>query len=416
MAGQNEEFFDSLETRSTSERQDEQLGHLKALLNTTLEGSAGWRDTLEDALTEPLTDLSDLSRLPVRRKSEFITLQKQSPPLGDMNVTPVDQMSHLFASPGPIYEPDVSEGDYWRFGRSLFASGFRKGDLIHNTFSYHLTPAGFMAESGARALGCPVIAAGTGQTELQLQAIAHLQPSAYIGTPSFLRILLEKAADNNLSLSFTKALVSGEAFPPALAQQFSDTYGIHGFQCYATADVGLIAYETSAREGLVIDEHVIVEIVRPGTGDVVPDGEVGEVVVTSLNAHYPMIRFATGDLSMKLSGQSPCGRTNQRLKGWMGRADQTAKVRGMFVQPSQINQISQKLGGLKCRMVITRDADLRDVMTLQIETPESAGNIADNAIETVRSVTGLRADVRCVEPGSLANDGKVIDDQRPVET
>jgi phenylacetate-CoA ligase len=322
-------------------------------------------------------------------------------------------MTRVFASPGTIYEPEGTRGDYWRMARAMFAAGFRPGELIHNSFSYHFTPAGSMMETGAHALGCTVFPGGTGQTEQQVGAMAELQPAGYIGTPSFLKIIIEKAAEQGVALpSVTKALVSGEAFPPSLRDWMAER-GVAGYQCYATADLGLIAYETSAREGLVLDEGVIVEIVRPGTGDPVPEGEVGELVVTSLNPDYPLIRFGTGDLSAILPGQCPTGRTGQRIKGWMGRADQTTKVRGMFVHPGQVAEIVKRFPEVtKARLVVTGEM-ANDQMALRVET----GNTADEALkariaDAVRDVTKLRSEVLLVAAGSLPNDGKVIEDAR----
>jgi phenylacetate-CoA ligase len=324
-------------------------------------------------------------------------------------------MSRIFASPGPIYEPDVARPDYWRLGRSLFAAGFRQGDLAHNAFSYHMTPGAFMMESGAHAIGCTVFPAGTGQTEQQLAAIADLRPDAYLGTPSFLRILIEKALASGSDVSsFKRALVSGEAFPPSLRDWLADN-GIAGYQCYATADLGLIAYETEARQGLVLDEGVIVEIVRPGTGDPVPDGEVGELVVTTLNPDYPLIRFGTGDLSAVLPGMCPTGRSNTRIKGWLGRADQTTKIRGMFVHPGQIAEIIKRFPEvIKARLVVTGEM-ANDAMTLKVEVSTPPNGLTVRIGEAIRDVTKLRGDVDMLSPGSLPNDGLVIQDTRSYE-
>jgi phenylacetate-CoA ligase len=318
----------------------------------------------------------------------------------------------VFASPGTIYEPEGTRADYWRMARAMFAAGFRPGELIHNSFSYHFTPAGSMMETGAHALGCTVFPGGTGQTEQQVAAMAELQPAGYIGTPSFLKIILEKAAEQGVALpSVRKALVSGEAFPPSL-RDWMTAHGVHAYQCYATADVGLIAYETSAREGLVLDEGVIVEIVRPGTGDPVPEGEVGELVVTSLNPDYPLVRFGTGDLSAVLSGPCPTGRTQQRIKGWMGRADQTTKVRGMFVHPGQVAQIAKRFPEvLKARLVVSGEM-ANDSMALHVETAHANEDLKARLGEAIRDITKLRGDVVWSRPGALANDGKVIEDAR----
>ena len=318
----------------------------------------------------------------------------------------------MFQSPGPIYEPEGEGRDYWRSARALYAAGFRAGDLVHNSFSYHLTPAGSMMETGAHAIGCTVFAGGVGNTELQLQALAELRADGYAGTPSFLRILFEKAAEGGIALpSLTKALLSGEAFPPSLRDWLAER-GVQGYQCYATADVGLIAYETSAREGLVLDEGVILEIVRPGTGTPVPDGEVGEVVITVLNPDYPMVRFGTGDLSAVLPGACPSGRSNTRIKGWLGRADQTAKVRGMFVHPSQVAEVARRHPEVKRARLVVAGEMANDTMTLKVEVAAAAEGLAAKLADSVRDVTKLRADIELVAPGSLPNDGKVIEDAR----
>lgn len=321
-------------------------------------------------------------------------------------------MPRVFASPGMIYEPEGRTPDYWRMARAIFAAGFHSGELIHNCFSYHFTPAGSMMETGAHALGCTVFAGGTGQTEQQVSAMAEMQPAGYIGTPSFLKIILEKAAEMGVALpSVRKALVSGEAFPPSLRDWLAER-GVAAYQAYATADVGLIAYETEAREGLVLDEGVIVEIVRPGTGDLVPEGEVGEVVVTSLGALYPLVRFGTGDLSAFLPGPCPSGRTNQRIKGWMGRADQTTKIRGMFVHPKQVADIVRRFPEvLRARLVVS-GAMAQDEMTLKVESSSVAEGLPERIRDVVREVTKLRASVELAAPGSLPNDGKVIEDAR----
>ena len=321
-------------------------------------------------------------------------------------------MPRVFASPGTLYEPEGTRRDYWRVARAMYAAGIRPGELVHNAFSYHFVPAGSMMESGAHALGCTVFPGGTGQTEQQVQAIAELRPQAYAGTPSFLKIIVEKAASMGIPLpSMRRALVSGEAFPPSLRDWLAER-GIHAYQCYATADLGLIAYETEAREGLVLDEGVIVEIVRPGTGDPVPEGEVGELVVTTLNPDYPLIRFGTGDLSAVLPGTCPTGRTHTRIKGWMGRADQTTKVRGMFVHPGQIAEVVRRFPEvLKARLVVGGEM-ANDHMTLRLESTSADPGLADRVGEAVRDVTKLRGTIELAPPGSLPNDGKVIEDTR----
>ena len=408
-------FYDRLEVRSAADRETSLLMALPGFLHQAVENAPAIAEHLTDIDLVTVNSFEALAKLPVMRKSDLIEKQQASLPFGGLNGTPVDRLAKIFVSPGPIYDPEGTRPDYWRFARAMFAAGFRPGDLVHNTFAYHLTPAGSMAESGARALGCPVIAAGTGQTEKQVQVIAQLRPTAYVGTPSFLKILLEKARDEGLDVSsIKKALVSGEAFPPALADEIERNYGISAFQCYATADAGLIAYETKARDGLIIDEEVIVEVVRPGTGDPVPNGEVGEVVVTVFNPDYPLIRFATGDLSVMMPGPSPCGRTNRRLKGWMGRADQTTKVKGMFIHPRQIAEIVRRHDEIaKARLVVTSSDNL-DVMTLECEVERQTPELDAAINENLKSVTGLNGAVSLVAPGALANDGKVIDDRREI--
>jgi phenylacetate-CoA ligase len=321
----------------------------------------------------------------------------------------------VFASPGPLYEPEGARPDYYRLARALFAAGFRAGDLVHNTFSYHFTPAGSMMETAAHALGCTVFPAGVGQTEQQLAAIADLQPNAYVGTPSFLRILLDKADELGVTVSFTKAFVSGEAFPPSVREAFA-ARGIQAYQAYATADIGLIAYETPAREGMVVDEDILLEIVRPGTGDPVAPGEVGEVVVTTFNPDYPLIRFGTGDLSAVLAGNSPCGRTNARIKGWMGRADQTTKVKGMFVHPGQIAQVVRRHPEITRARLVVDNPELNDRMTLMCEVAGGGSEALATAVAaSIRELTKLRGEVAFLPSGALANDGKVIDDVRTYE-
>ena len=322
------------------------------------------------------------------------------------------QALRVFASPGPIYEPEGRRADYWRMARALYAAGFRRGDLAHNCFSYHSTPAGSMMETGAHALGCTVFPGGTGQTEQQVQAMAELKPQGYMGTPSFLKLILEKAADAGIALpSLTKASVGGEAFPPSLRDWLAER-GIEACQSYGIADLGLVAYETSAREGLVLDEDVILEVVRPGTGDPVPDGEVGEVVVTTLNADYPLIRFGTGDLSAVLPGHCPTGRTNTRIRGWLGRADQTTKVRGLFIHPSQVAEVLRRHPeARKARLVVSGEM-ANDRMQLRVECDGEPEGLAARVAETIREVTKLRGEVLLCAPGSLPNDGKVIEDVR----
>jgi phenylacetate-CoA ligase len=416
------EHYDPLETRGPEVREAALLAALPAQLRAAQSTAAG-ADLLAGVEPASITTRSALARLPVTRKHELLERQQAAratggDPFGGFSAIgwrgqgAVRPARRVFQSPGPIYEPEGSGVDYWRFGRALYAAGFRAGDLVHNSFSYHLTPAGSMMETGAHAIGCTVFAGGVGNTELQLQAMAELRPQAYAGTPSFLRIALEKADELGIALpSLTKASVGGEAFPPALRDMLA-ARGVHAYQSYGTADVGLIAYETAAREGLVLDESVIVEIVRPGTGDPVPDGEVGEVVVTPLNPDYPLIRFGTGDLSAVLPGQCPTGRTNVRIRGWLGRADQTAKVRGMFVHPSQVAEVRRRHPELgRARLVIEGEM-ANDRMTLRAEAASPPEGLARAVAQTLRDVTKLRGEVALVAPGSLPNDGKVIEDAR----
>ncbi|MBP7451373.1 MAG: AMP-binding protein [Ottowia sp.] len=411
------EYFDSLETRAPAEREAALLAALPAHIARAQQHSRAFAEILAGVDAQAIHTREALARLPVTRKSELLERQRASraagqDAFGGFAATPYGAlMQRVFASPGPIYEPEGVATDYWRTGRAMFAAGFRAGDLAHNAFSYHMTPGAFIMESGARAVGCTVFPAGTGQTEQQLQAIAELRPAGYTGTPSFLRILLEKAAEAGSDVrSLTKAMVSGEACPPSLRDWFAER-GVAAYQSYATADVGLIAYETAAREGLVLDEGVIVEIVRPGTGDVVPEGEVGEVVVTVLNPDYPLVRFGTGDLSAVLAGTCPTGRTNARIKGWLGRADQTTKVRGMFVHPGQVAEIVRRFPEVQRARLVVSGEMADDRMLLRAEAVADAA-LQQRLSEAVRDVTKLRSDVELVAPGSLPNDGKVIEDAR----
>jgi phenylacetate-CoA ligase len=409
-------FYDSLEVRDGEERDRALLAALPALLRHAIEHAPGVAADLAGVDPDSLTSFAALAALPILHKSDLIERQQAMPPFGGLNATPLAKLSKVYASPGPIFEPEATGTDYWRFARAMFAAGFRPGDLVHNSFAYHLTPGGSMMENGARALGCPVIPAGTGQTDLQLQVIDRLQPTAFAGTPSFLRTLLERGRAEGLRIGCIRhALVSGEAFPRALAEELQEQYGLGAYQCYATSDIGLIAYETEGREGLVIDEGVLVEVVRPGTGQPVPAGEVGEVVVTTLNPDYPLIRFATGDLSAIMPGMSPCGRTNRRLRGWLGRADQSTKVKGMFVHPAQVAKVAERHGEIgRARLVVERLGS-RDQMTLLCESAQGGDGLAAAIEDSLRAITGLRGSVTLVAPGALANDGKVIDDRRPVD-
>ena len=411
--------MDALETRAPAERETALMAALPAQIAHARSASAAFAEILANIDPATITSRAALATLPVTRKSELLARQqarRAENVFGGFSTLGFGAaMPRVFSSPGPMYEPEGTRRDYWRMARALFAAGFRAGELAHNSFSYHFVPAGSMMESGAHALGCSVFPGGTGQTEQQVQAMAELKPAGYIGTPSFLKIIVEKAAEMKVALpSVTKALVSAEAFPPSLRDWLAER-GIAGYQCYATADLGLIAYETEAREGLVIDEGVIVEIVRPGTGDPVAEGEVGELVVTTLNPDYPLIRFGTGDLSAVLPGHCPTGRTNTRIKGWMGRADQTTKVRGMFVHPAQIAEIARRFPEvIKARLVVSGEM-ANDSMTLKVETTSAPDGLAERIGEAIRDVTKLRGAVELVAPGSLANDGKVIEDARSYE-
>ncbi len=383
--------FDDLETRSADQRAADQLSALNALLP-----AQGF---------DPLGDLSALTALPVLRKSDLSQRQKDKPPFGGL---PVSNVAHIFQSPGPIYEPGGVSRDWWRMGRFLHAAGVGTTDIVQNCFGYHLTPAGMIFENGARAVGAVVLPAGTGQTELQAQAAHDVGVTAYAGTPDYLKVILEKADEMGLELGIVKAAVGGGALFPSLRQYYQDR-GISCLQCYATADLGNIAYESQAMEGMILDEDVIVEIVTPGTGDPVPEGEVGEVVVTSLNPDYPLLRFATGDLSAMMPGQSPCGRTNARIKGWMGRADQTTKIKGMFVRPEQVAALVAKHAEIdRARVVASRDGEM-DVMTVRIETAaDDASRFETSIVETLK----LKGRVELVPPGALPRDGLVIEDAR----
>ncbi|MEO0036246.1 MAG: hypothetical protein RLZZ501_2269 [Pseudomonadota bacterium] len=405
-------FYDSLETRSADERETAQFAALAAQLPRGVAGAPGLAAHLAGFDPAAVTDRAALARLPLIRKSDLIAAQQARPPFAGLTATPTGDLRRVFASPGPIHDPEGRGDDWWRLARALFAAGFRRGDLVHNAFAYHFTPGGRMFESGAHALGCPVFPAGTGQTDQQAQAIATLRPAGYVGTPSFLGIILDRADALGLdTTSLRRACVSGEALPAALRQRF-EARGITTRQCYATADLGLIAYETAAGEGLVVDEGVIVEIVRPGTGDPLPAGEVGEVVVTPLNPDYPLVRFATGDLSAVLAGPSPCGRTNLRLKGWLGRADQTTKIKGMFVHPHQIAAVLARHPELgRARLVVERGDD-GDRLTLAIETAVAADGLDEAVRTSFQAVCTLRTAVERHAPGSLPNDGIVIEDRR----
>jgi phenylacetate-CoA ligase len=405
------QHFDSRETRDPRQRELDLMGHLPGLVANALK-APGWRQHLGAIDPAAIATRAALARLPVLRKSELPARQKAAPPFGGFVADPVERFGRLFTSPGPIYEPEGRHEDAWRAARGLYAAGMRAGHVVLNTFSYHLTPGGFILDGGARAVGCAVIPAGPGNTEQQLDLIEHLRPTAYIGTPDFLKILLDAAGASQRDVSsLQRAVVSGAAFPPSLQAEIK-ARGIDAYQLYATADLGVIAYETSAREGMVVNEDVLVEIVRPGTGEPVPDGEVGEVVVTSFDPHHPWIRLALGDLSAILPGPSPCGRTNARIRGWMGRADQTTKVKGMFVRPEQVAEIGRRHPGVgRLRLVVVRAGE-SDAMNLKVESAIREPALVERIQESLRTVTKLGGNVELVAPGSLPNDGKVIDDAR----
>ncbi len=414
------EHHDALETRDPAAREAALMAALPKQV-AAAQKTAAFGELLAGVDAAAITSRAALAHLPVLRKHELLERQKaqraQDPfggfsAIGWRGLRAPSGAKRVFQSPGPIYEPEGTAPDYWRLARAMHAAGFRAGDLIHNSFSYHLTPAGSMMETGAHALGCTVFPGGVGNTELQLQAMQELRPHGYAGTPSFLRILFEKAAEGGIALpSLTKALVSGEAFPPSLRDWLAER-GVQGYQCYATADVGLVAYETGARQGLVLDESVILEIVRPGTGDPLPEGEVGEVVITVLNPDYPLVRFGTGDLSAVLPGPCPTGRSNTRIKGWLGRADQTAKVRGMFVHPSQVAEVARRHPEVARARLVVAGEMANDTMTLRVEVAGAPEGLAAKIADSVRDVTKLRAEIELVAPGSLPNDGKVIEDAR----
>jgi len=420
------QFYDALETRAPAEREAALMAALPQALAHAVARAPAIARQLQGVDLTAVNSRQALARLPVLRKHELLEQQLAArahaqaaggatTAMGGFSAIGWGQAARVFASPGPIYEPESKRADYWRFARALYAAGFRANELVYNCFSYHFSPAGSMMETAAHALGCTVFPGGTGQTEQQVQAMSDLAPRGYVGTPSFLKIIIERAEAMGVPVPFKQALVSGEAFPPSL-RDWLLARGVAGYQAYGSADLGMIAFETSAREGLVVGEDIIVEIVRPGTSDPVAEGEVGEVVVTTLNPDYPLVRFGTGDLSAVLPGPSPCGRTNMRIKGWMGRADQTAKVRGLFVHPNQIADIVRRHPDIaRARLVVGGEMGA-DTMTLVIEVdasdPDQAQALVTRVTDTVREVTKLRAEVRCVAPGALPNDGKVIEDVR----
>jgi phenylacetate-CoA ligase len=418
------DHYDALETREPAARERALFARVPEIVAHAMR-APGWAKHLAGVDPKSITSRAVFAKLPLLRKSDLLTLQRQDPPFGGFNVIPPGQARRLHMSPGPIFEPEAAAADFGGAARALFAAGFRSGDILHNSFSYHLTPGAYILEAGAHALGCAVIPGGTGNTEQQLDAIAHYKPSGYIGTPDFVKIILDTAEKSGKDASSIKrGLVSGAALPGSLRAELASR-GVAVVQCYAIAEVGVVSYESEAssyadgaRErapmGMIVNETILLEIVRPGTGDPVADGEVGEVVVTSFNPDYPMIRLATGDLSAVMTGASPCGRTNTRIKGWMGRADQTTKVKGMFVHPAQVVEIAKRHPNLaRLRLVVTRELE-QDAMTLHAETAAVDAGLAEALGATLQSVTKVRGAVKLVAPGSLPNDGKMIADERPV--
>jgi phenylacetate-coenzyme A ligase PaaK-like adenylate-forming protein len=411
------QYFDRLETRSPKAREAALMAALPRQVAHAKRRAPGFARILKDVDPARIDSRRALARLPVTRKSDLVRLQKDLPPLGGLSATPMPKLAKLFVSPGPIYDPEGNGRDWWRTARALFAGGFRAGELVINTFSYHFTPAGSMLESGARALGCTVVPTGVGQTEMQVAAVRDLRITAFVGTPSFLKLIVEKADELKADIStLAKAHVGAEYLPPTLRQALAGR-GIRVAQSYASADLGLIAYESmmpdgSVNDGMILDEGLILEIVRPGSGDPLPPGEVGEVVITTFNRDYPLIRFGTGDLSAIVAAPSPCGRTNVRIRGWMGRADQSTKVRAMFVTPSQVNEVLRRHPEVsRARLVVEGEAG-NDRMTLKCEVASRVEGLAAALVASIREVTKLRGEVELVAPGTLPNDGKVIEDLR----
>ena len=405
------DHFDRNETREPLQRERAQFKTLRALLSYSTTKAPQLRHQIKGVDPRSVTSRAALAQLPIIRKSDLVNLQSSDEPFAGLAAKRCTAMSRLFLSPGPIAEPEGHLPDWWGAARALFAAGFRKGGLILNTFSYHMTPGGFIMDSGARALGCAVIPAGPGNTEQQIACLRHFNPNGFVGVPDFLKILLDKAEEAGIKRPFERALVSGAALTPAMQKMFSERH-VEVYQAYATADLGVVAYESEARSGLIVNETVIVEIVRPGTGDPVPAGEVGEVVVTRLNQDYPLLRFATGDLSKVLPGQSPCGRTNHLLAGWLGRADQSTKVKGMFVHPGTVIEVMKRHSEIKrVRLVVDRKDD-QDVMTLHAESDKNGHDLAETLGHTLQALTKLKGAINIVTPGRLPNDGRVIVDDR----
>ena len=413
--GSADEFYDYLEVRDPQRREADLMAALSAQIAHAKAKSSHYAAAFADLDPAEINSRSALAAMPTTRKSDLAALQKKNPPLGGINTVPLSELSHIFASPGGLYEPDADRKDYWRYARALWAAGVRPGNIVHNTFSYHLTPAGMLVENGCRAIGCPVVPGGVGNTEIQIQLMADLKPDFFIGTPSFLRILLTKAKELGHDLSNLKnGLVGAEALPPSLRQELSDL-GVSVLQGYGTADLGSVAYESKAVDGMIIDEGVIVEIVEPQGTKPVAEGEVGEVVVTTLNPTYPLVRFATGDLSAVLPGISPCGRTNMRIRGWMGRADQSTKFKGMFVHPSAIMQIAARHPEItKARMVISSENN-NDAMTLKFAAPGADRSLVTAVEASIQTVLKLRGGAELVEAEGLPDDGLAIEDMRSYE-
>lgn len=413
-------YYDLLETRSAEAREGALMAALPGLVARASANARGWRARLQGVDPQAISSRKALAQLPVLRKSDLKALQEQDPPFGGLTTVQPGRLGRLFMSPGPIFDPEGAREDPWRTTRALYAAGIRPGHVVQNCFGYHLTPGAWMVDGAARRLGCAVIPAGTGQTEQQIELIRRFRPDAYTGTPSFLRIIVEKAQELALDVSNLKrALLAAEALPPSLRSWFHQQGIETVLQWYGTADVGLIAYESSAMDGMILDEELILEIVRPGTDEPVRDGEVGEVVVTSFNPEYPLIRFGTGDLSAVLPGISPCGRTNVRIRGWLGRADQTAKVRGMFVHPGQVAEIVRRVPAAGRARLVVEGEMANDRMTLKCEVDAAqlaaAGGgeaLAARLADAIREITKLRGEVELLDPGSLPNDGKVIEDAR----
>ena len=409
-------YFDARETRSPDERLAEQMTMVRTLLDHARSHSRYWAEQLGDVDPAAIREPADMARIPLTRKEDIPGQQAEQPPFGGMEAASMAHMAHVFQSPGPIFEAAEDKNDYWRFGRSFWAAGLRPGDLVHNTLSYHLTPAGMMLDSGARAVGCPVFPAGIGNTDVQVEAIERLRPSVYAGTPSFLKALLDKGQELGRDVrSIDRALVGAEPLSSSLREEMGNR-GVRVLQMFGTAELGLVAYESDAVEGLITDEDVLLEVVRPGSGDPVAEGEVGEMVVTVLRVGaFPIIRFATGDMTALLPGPSPCGRTAPRIKGWMGRANQTTKVKGMFVTPEQINGVMARHSEVRrARLVVTRENE-RDAMTLHVETESGDAGLSDSIAESLQAITKMRGDVRVAAEGELPNDGKVIADERSFE-